>query len=93
MKWSTDFNRTFPLCPRADRNPSLVSIENFCHTWTTFGFYRKPRLQIVFIKSVYCLRRGNSGCEVEKLVKTNQYCVKYRSQSLNNTLGNESYLN
>lgn len=56
-------------------------------------FNRKPRLQIVFNKSVYCLRRGNSGCEVEKLVKTYQSCVKYKNWSLNNTLGNQSYLN
>lgn len=52
MKWSADFNRTFPLCPRADRNPSLVSTENFYHTWTTFEFYGKLKPQIVFVKSV-----------------------------------------
>lgn len=72
LKWSTDFNRTFPLCLRADRNPSLISIGNFYHTWATFAFYRKTRLQIVFIKSVLLKGRKQSGCEVEKPVKSYQ---------------------
>lgn len=58
LKCSTEFNKKFS-CPGADRNPSLVSTENFYHTWKTFGFYRKSRPHVVLLSNQHCLRGVN----------------------------------